>query len=91
MSYRTGAGIAYVLLFIAMVHLVNLKHNSRKKAFIAGFWKGLGAPVLLASSFDLDEKSSDYKFKPLPDRKTGSLSDDWRRVGSDIRSAIELG
>lgn len=74
-----------------MVQLISFRHSNRKNAFMAGFWKGLGSPVLLASTFALDKDAVNYEFKPLPARKKSGISEDWKRVGADIRSAIDIG
>ena len=58
-----------------------------RQAFLQGFWKGLGAPYLLYGDFEMP---------PLPEISpvavpTGdaALAGDWRKVGLDIRSAID--
>ena len=72
---------------------VLIKANStRAQAFRRGFWKGLGAPVALFGTFDLEFSSDeDLKPKPLPVRHRGSIAEDWRKVGSDIVEAVKLG
>lgn len=72
---------------------VLVKANSnRAQAFKRGFWKGLGAPVVLFGTFDLEMSTDeDLKPKPLPERHRGNIAEDWRKVGSDIFEAVKLG
>lgn len=66
--------------------------STRAQAFKRGFWKGLGAPVVLFGTFDLDlSTDEDLKPKPLPVRHRGNIADDWRKVGLDIVEAVKLG
>lgn len=67
-------------------------NSTRAQAFRRGFWKGLGAPVVLRGTHDLElTESKDFAPKPLPKRNRGSTSDDWRAVGSEIREACRIG
>ncbi|MDR3005200.1 MAG: hypothetical protein LBV14_13315 [Acidovorax sp.] len=72
---------------------VLIKANStRAQAFKRGFWKGLGAPVVLFGNFDLEmADAEDLKPKPLPVRHRGNIAEDWKKVGSDIVEAVKLG
>lgn len=72
---------------------VLVKANStRAQAFKSGFWKGLGAPVVLFGSFDLDQATAeDLKPKPLPARSRGTVADDWKKVGTYIVEAVKIG
>lgn len=72
---------------------VLVKANStRAYAFKRGFWKGLGAPVVLFGTFDLEQsENQDFAPKSLPKRKHGSLSDDWRAVGKSLNEACKIG
>lgn len=66
--------------------------STRAQAFRRGFWKGLGAPVVLFGTFDLDQASADdFKPKPLPVRHRGNVAEDWKKVGADIVEAAKLG
>ena len=68
--------------------IVNL-NGTRRLAFRRGFVKGLGAPVMLFGEHALDSDIADYNFKPLPVRKHGSISGDWFRVGSALKSVAK--
>ncbi|QTW17804.1 hypothetical protein [Comamonas kerstersii] len=72
---------------------VLVKANStRAQAFKRGFWKGLGAPVVLFGTFDVElTESKDFQPKPLPARKRGSIASDWRAVGQSIDEACKVG
>ncbi len=72
---------------------VLIKANSaRAQAFRRGFWKGLGAPVALFGTFDLECSSSeDLKPKSLPKREYGGIADDWKAVGRSIAGASKIG
>ena len=72
---------------------VLVKANStRAQAFRRGFWKGLGAPIALFGTFDLECTSDeDLKPKPLPKRRHGGIADDWRAVGREIAGATKIG
>lgn len=63
--------------------------RGKRHAFVAGFWKGLGAPAVLFGDQMSDPEISDFKPKPLPKRHKGNSSDDWKVVGADLRNAIE--
>jgi hypothetical protein len=72
---------------------VLVKANStRAQAFKIGFWKGLGAPVVLFGNFDLEYGNAEhFQPKSLPTRKRGSISEDWKAVGKQIAGATKLG
>lgn len=72
---------------------VLVKANSdRVQAFKSGFWKGLGAPVALFGTFDLDlSTDEDLKPKQLPQRHRGNIAEDWQKVGVDIVEAVKIG
>lgn len=53
-----------------------------KKAFAAGFVKGLGAHAVR-------RRHQTMEFKPLPEHRRGDLGSDWKRVGNDIREAMD--
>ena len=60
--------------------------ESRKAALVRGFWKGLAAPLLLFSSFDLPAQARPQGFQPLP-KRAGHQESDWTRVGRELRNA----
>ena len=64
-------------------------NTSKRNAFRRGFFKGLGAPVMLLGNFELDSSIANCEFQPLPMRKRGSISGDWLRVGASIRAAVK--
>lgn len=64
-------------------------NSGKKQAFVAGFWKGLGAPAVLFGDQVSDPDICDFKPRPLPKRNKGTASDDWKVVGADLRNAIE--
>jgi len=72
---------------------VLVKANStRAHAFKRGFWKGLGAPVVLFGTFDLEgDGREELAPKPLPKRARGSIAEDWKAVGREISGAIKIG
>jgi len=72
---------------------VVVKANStRAQAFKRGLLKGLGAPVMLFGTFEIEcGKPADLAFKPLPQRKRGSVADDWKAVGRGIAEAARVG
>lgn len=66
--------------------------SKRAQAFKRGFWKGLGAPVLLFGTFDMEQADSkDFQPKSLPSRKRGSIASDWRAVGESLEKACKVG
>ena len=66
--------------------------SKRAQAFKRGFWKGLGAPVLLFGSLEMEQTDSkDLQPKPLPNRKRGNIASDWRAVGQSINKACKVG
>lgn len=69
--------------------LVSLRASPRD-AFACGFWKGLGAPVVLFGTHELPEEAA-VQLQSIPDRDFGSLDDDWKAVGEDLSKAISLG
>lgn len=72
---------------------VLVKANStRAQSFKRGFWKGLGAPVVLFGTYDLEQTDSqDFQPQQLPARKRGSLAGDWRAVGQSLDKACKVG
>lgn len=60
----------------------------RKHAFRHGFLKGLAAPVNLFGDFEVDPLIRDFEPRPLEQRPLGTVADDWRKVGEDLRAAI---
>jgi hypothetical protein len=63
---------------------INLK-DSKRQAFVRGFWKGLAAPFLLYSVSSIPDEAI-VKLQPLPDRDKQAKSD-WVRVGDELRKA----
>jgi hypothetical protein len=57
------------------------------QAFISGFWRGMTAPAMLFS--ERRPMGIDIKHMPLPSRRTGTVADDWRSVGADIKAAYD--
>ena len=68
--------------------IVQLK-DSRKKAFLNGFWRGMAAPLLLYSTVTLPKEVGDVEFQALPRQDLGGQNDDLRKIGSDIRTAFD--
>jgi len=72
-----------------MLEIVDLD-ASRRKAFLHGVRKGFAAPLLLFSDFEIKAPQAEIKHQALPKRRKGSIADDWRQVGLDLQSAIEI-
>lgn len=66
--------------------VVNL-NDTKKRAFVRGFWKGLAAPVMLFSTSALPAEARAMDFQPLPRRPSPAASD-WVRVGDNLREAL---
>jgi hypothetical protein len=67
-----------------MHSVINLK-DSKRQAFLRGFWKGLAAPVMLYSVGHLPAEAT-VSAQELPKRAQRSGSD-WVRVGDALRKA----
>lgn len=61
--------------------------NSRRSAFVRGFWKGMAAPMMLFGSISIPAEARPLEFQPLPRRQ--SPSTDWARVGQQLRAALK--
>lgn len=70
-----------------MPEIVNMS-DTKKEAFARGFWKGMAAPLMLFSTFDLSDQQAEQTFRELP-KHSGSLSSDWVKVGNALRSAAK--
>ena len=70
-----------------MVATINLS-DSKRAAFTRGFWKGLAAPLMLYSSFELPPEAIAHEFRELP-RRAANQTSDWIRVGDALRKAAE--
>ena len=57
-----------------------------KAAFIRGFWKGMAAPLMLFSTFDLPAQARPMAFQPLA-RRSEAPASEWLRVGQALRIA----
>lgn len=68
-----------------MPEIVNLS-DTKKAAFARGFWKGMAAPLMLFSAFDVSDQQVEQTFKALPKRPGGQASD-WVKVGNALRAA----
>ncbi len=64
--------------------------TTRREAFFRGVRKGFAAPLLLFSDFEIKASQAEILPQTLPTRRQGSIADDWRQVGRDIQSAIEI-
>jgi hypothetical protein len=62
--------------------------DSKRAAFARGFWKGLAAPLVLFSNFNIPEQGLPGEFRPLP-RRAPATGSDWVRVGDELRSALK--
>lgn len=62
--------------------------NTRRTAFVRGFWKGMAAPVMLFGSISLPAEARPLEFQPLP-RRPVPESSDWSRVGQHLRAALK--
>lgn len=82
-----------VIVFLVYSHLM-LKivqfGMPRRQAFVRGMRKGFAAPLLLFSDFEMDESQCEMKVQSLPKRRHGSVAEDWKQVGQDIKSVIEI-
>lgn len=70
-----------------MPEIVNLTATKRA-AFARGFWKGMAAPLMLFSTFDLPEQAAGPTFSELPKRASDQTSD-WVKVGDALRTAAK--
>ncbi len=70
-----------------MASLIN-PTDSRKTAFVRGFWKGMAAPLVLFSSFDLPAQAVPMTFRPL-ERRAHNPASDWIRAGQSLRQAAK--
>jgi hypothetical protein len=70
-----------------MYLIVNLK-DTKKAAFIRGFWKGMAAPLMLYGTFDLPEQLKNRSFQELP-KRLSSHGSDWVKVGNALRAAAK--
>jgi hypothetical protein len=66
--------------------IIDLK-APRLTCFQTGFWKGLAAPMLFYSSFELPPEAIPKRFVELDYKSSGDLASDWRRVGEAIQAA----
>jgi hypothetical protein len=62
--------------------------EDKRSAFKRGLWKGIGAPWMLFSSFDLPPEAQPLDFTPLAKSQHSSKEDDWVRVGNALRVVI---
>jgi hypothetical protein len=70
-----------------MASIVNLD-DTKRAAFVRGFWKGMAAPLMLFSSFSMPHQAAPLEYRPLPRRPDVARSD-WARVGDQLRAAAE--
>lgn len=59
--------------------------QSPRQAFIAGFWRGLAAPMML---YMPSRPQQPVEFVPLPERKLASPRDDLAAIGGDFHAAF---
>ncbi|MDP1650057.1 MAG: hypothetical protein Q8M01_17905 [Rubrivivax sp.] len=71
-----------------MPEIVNMS-DTKKAAFARGFWKGMAAPLMLFSAFDLSAQQAQQTFRELPKRASGGQTSDWVRVGEALRTAAK--
>ena len=71
-----------------MPEIVNLSDTGRA-AFTRGFWKGMAAPLMLFSVFDLPTHAAPPNFSELPKRDSGNQAADWIKVGDQLRAAAK--
>lgn len=71
-----------------MPEIINLS-DTKKAAFTRGFWKGMAAPLMLFSVFDLPAQAAPPGFSELPKRNLGDQSGDWVKVGNQLREAAK--
>lgn len=63
-------------------------NDTPKQAFVNGFMKGLGAPLMLFGTYNAPALAP---LQMIPLSKTSqmkSLHNDWLRVGMDLRTAV---
>lgn len=70
-----------------MPEIVNLT-DTKKAAFSRGLWKGMAAPLMLFSAFDLSAQRVEQTFRELP-KRVGEPSSDWLKVGNALRAAAK--
>ena len=63
----------------------NLSPNA---AFVQGFTKGLGAPVMLFGNFKAPTMPAVLPVQPASQAPLAAIAGDWNRVGNDIRTAV---
>ena len=68
------------------MHIIVDPTSSKKAAFTRGFWKGMAAPLMLFSSFDVSAHLAPTTVQPLQRRPRDEASD-WVRVGESLRTA----
>ena len=73
--------------YTKMPETVNMS-DTRKAAFARGFWKGMAAPLVLFSTFDLPAQCTGPTLSELP-KRTDDPSSDWVRVGDALRAAAK--
>lgn len=61
--------------------------DTKRTAFVRGFWKGMAAPMMLFSAFELPAQAQPIAFQPLRRRPVQHASD-WVRVGDALRAAV---
>lgn len=69
-----------------MQTVINLK-DTKRQAFLRGFWKGLAAPLMLYSVSEMPPEAL-VSAQSLPQRQLPKESD-WVRVGNALRQAAE--
>ena len=62
--------------------------NTPKEAFKRGFWKGLGAPVILFGEFGMDVPADAFRPQDLPKRRVGDARSDMQAVADDMWKAF---
>lgn len=61
---------------------------SKRKAFRAGFWRGLASPLVVYSTVTLPAAATpQVQEVQNPAKRTDGLRGDWKRVGQHLRSA----
>lgn len=71
-----------------MISIIDFS-SSKRQAFIHGLWKGLAAPLVLFSTFDLPPQAAPVTYRPLERRPSSGIAGDWVRVGRDLRTAAD--
>jgi len=66
--------------------MISFLRNLRKNAFWNGFLDGLAAPAYLFGYRSRKLGVEKFKLKPTA---TGSIVDDWKKIGFDLRRAID--